>query len=84
MNTNMTGFRWFQRFLGPCTALDESGLSIGRVNTLNRRSRAPFLTHDIYQHGQRIIENVREIINPSNAKATFIQSTITQRFLKII
>ena len=31
MNTNMTGFRWFSNILRPC-ALDESSLSIGRVN----------------------------------------------------
>ena len=31
MNTNMTGFRWFSRCLHPC-ALEESSLSIGRVN----------------------------------------------------
>ena len=30
MNTNMTGFRWFQKYLHPC-ALDKSSLSIGRV-----------------------------------------------------
>ena len=33
MNTNMTGFRRFQRSLRPCT-LDESSLSIGRVSIL--------------------------------------------------
>ena len=35
MNTNMTGFRLFQIFLH-CCALDESSLSIGRVNTSTR------------------------------------------------
>ena len=34
MNTNMTGFRWFQKSLRPCS-LDESRLSIGRVNLSN-------------------------------------------------
>ena len=33
MNTNMTGFRWLSKSLHPC-ALDESSLSIGRVNNL--------------------------------------------------
>ena len=32
MNTNMTGFRRFQKLLRPC-ASDESSLSTGRVNT---------------------------------------------------
>ena len=33
MNTNMTGFRWFSKmFASLC--LDESSLSIGRVNPL--------------------------------------------------
>ena len=31
MNTNMTGFRWFQKSLRTC-ALDESSLRIVRVN----------------------------------------------------
>ena len=30
MNTNMTGFKWFQKALHPF-ALDESSLSMGRV-----------------------------------------------------
>ena len=30
MNTNMTGYRWFSKFVCPCV-LDESGLKIGRV-----------------------------------------------------
>ena len=30
MNTNMTGFRWYQKSLHPY-AIDESSLSIGRV-----------------------------------------------------
>ena len=31
MNTNMTGFQRFSKISGPC-ALDESSLSMGRVN----------------------------------------------------
>ena len=33
MNTNKIGFRWFSESLHPC-ALDESSLSIRRVNLL--------------------------------------------------
>ena len=32
-NTNMTGFRLFSKVYAPC-ALDESSLSIGRVNSI--------------------------------------------------
>ena len=34
MNTNMTGFKCFQKSLCPC-ALDESSLNIGRVKMVN-------------------------------------------------
>ena len=37
MNINMTGFRWFSKSLHPC-ALDESSLSIGRVNNVHAQS----------------------------------------------
>ena len=33
MNNKLTGFRWFSKILHPC-ALDESSLSIGRVDTM--------------------------------------------------
>ena len=33
MNNKLTGFRWLSNILHPC-ALDESSLSIGRVNTM--------------------------------------------------
>ena len=36
MNTNMTGFVGFQNSLHPC-ALDESSLSIGRVNSCEKQ-----------------------------------------------
>ena len=39
MNTNMTGFRFFQKSLHPC-ALDESSLSIGRVYMFLEQTQA--------------------------------------------
>ena len=32
MNTNMTGFGWFSKFILLSCAMEESSLSIGRVN----------------------------------------------------
>ena len=51
MNTNMTGFRWFQKYLRP-RALGKSSLSIGRVDT-----RAP-ITRCFYCRGLSVSINI--------------------------
>ena len=65
MNTNMTGFIWFSEALHSC-ALDESSLSIGRVNHKQQshvaEGKAKLELFLLHQSSSRIIRNQIHVI----------------------
>ena len=91
MNTNMTGLQWFSKIFASFCGLDESSLSIGSVKTMvvevamsqNPTTDNGLSTFPAYDTTSAHNPH-KAPFNPSNAKATFIQSTRRQRLLKTV
>ena len=82
MNTNMTGFIWFSYiYLRPCD-LDESSLSIGRLNILFQciRSVLTVLQENQLHPGRRYRGTCRTAYLPDNDKGRHVLSLLRKAF----
>ena len=78
MNTNMTGFRWFSKIL-VSLCLDESSLSMGRVNKIQLSQTQ----HRLHSYSRVIIVLIQSLSEKSIRKG-FTRSDVFQEHWRMI